>query len=57
MHIQNIGGRGSPQTLMPQMVPTPQALEEADEEDEELGHAETYAEYMPSKCKFTILFF
>ncbi len=57
MHIQNIGGRGSPQTLMPQMVPTPQALEEADEEDEELGHAETYAEYMPSKCKFTTLFF
>ena len=25
--------------------------EEMDEEDEELGHAETYEEYMPLKCK------
>ena len=25
--------------------------EEMEAEDEDLGHAETYAEYMPSKCK------
>jgi hypothetical protein len=26
--------------------------EEMEAEDEDLGHAETYAEYMPPKCKF-----
>ena len=25
--------------------------EDAEEESEELGHAETYSEYMPSKCE------
>ena len=34
-------------------VPNPEDDEEvAMEEAEELGHAETYAEYMPSKCKY-----
>ena len=26
-------------------------VQEEEEEDEELGHAETYNDYMPSKCK------
>lgn len=38
-----------PQTAAP---PPPEEEEEADEEEtEELGHADTYAEYRPSKCK------
>ena len=28
-----------------------EAEEEDEEEDEDLGYADTYAEYMPSKCK------
>ena len=33
-------------------IPAAVTLDEAEEdEDEELGHAETYAEYMPPKCK------
>lgn len=30
--------------------------EEEDEDAEELGHAETYADYVPSKCKHSISF-
>ena len=30
---------------------TPPDAEEVEEEVEELGHAETYAEYKPRKCK------
>lgn len=26
--------------------------EEEEDEEEELGHTDTYAEYVPSKCKF-----
>ena len=26
--------------------------DEEDDEEEELGHTDTYAEYVPSKCKF-----
>jgi hypothetical protein len=29
--------------------------EEEDVEDEEMGVAETYADYMPTKCKYFIL--
>ena len=37
-------------------IPAAVALDEAEEdEDEELGHAETYAEYMPPKCKYCLL--
>ena len=32
----------------------PDEEEEAEEEEEELGVAETYADYMPSKCEYTV---
>ena len=40
-------GRG----LMP--LPVPEAEDILEEEEEELGHAETYNDYMPTKCKYT----
>lgn len=42
-----------PQAVAPPPPPPPlEEEEEADEEEtEELGHADTYAEYKPSKCK------
>ena len=40
------------QFIGPGSIPAATAIDEAEEdEDEELGHAETYAEYMPPKCK------
>lgn len=30
------------------------AEEEVEDEEEELGHAETYNDYMPLKCKWNI---
>ena len=29
--------------------------DEEEDEEEELGHTDTYAEYVPSKCKYIIL--
>ena len=30
--------------------------EDEEEEEEELGHTDTYAEYVPSKCKYYMYF-
>lgn len=30
--------------------------DEEDDEEEELGHTDTYAEYVPSKCKYYFIF-
>ena len=30
--------------------------DEEEEEEEELGHTDTYAEYVPSKCKYYMYF-
>ena len=40
------GSPGTMSLMKPAMIE-----EEAEEEDEELGHAETYADYVPSKCE------
>ena len=31
--------------------------DEEDDEEEELGHTDTYAEYVPSKCKYYFILF
>ena len=30
--------------------------DEEEDEEEELGHTDTYAEYVPSKCKYYFIF-
>ena len=44
------GRAGSPHQMMYSGAILPQE-EEVEEEEEELGIAETYADYMPAKCK------
>lgn len=39
---------------MLEKLPTVQNPEEEDNEDEDMGVAETYADYMPSKCELFI---
>lgn len=38
-------------SVNPLMMAQP-AAEEVDDEDEDMGVAETFADYMPTKCKF-----
>ena len=43
--------------LDPKMGMQPPMQEEEDVDDEEMGVAETYADYMPTKCEFITNYF
>lgn len=47
--------KGAPGYWMHQNQKLAPVVEEEEVDDEEMGVAETYADYMPTKCKYAIL--